>query len=141
MNPKHILVPFNTSSESKEAFKEALKIAKKYEAKITVVYFWTTRMDNEFIGYTSGVKFIESELFLWGLKNLPKEFQRLELKAFKEGIQMNEDIVKCEIISEGIAKYAKRHNIMLIVIGSNEHKVFKKHPIGKEASEVAKYCH
>lgn len=109
---KNILVPYDSSSHSKHAFKVALNIAKKYNSKISMVTVWDTS------GYWS-------HSTIWykamnGAKNLvTKEFESFKYTSKKVKVSFHSEIIESNSITKTIVSFAKINKIDLIVMGAH----------------------
>lgn len=131
MTVSHILVPYDGSEESERAFDEALKIAKKYDSKIsTLTCYW------EMIYRLFG--FVELSL---NAKKLPEKFKKLNAKASKEKIMHNHYLIESDTIVSIIQSFALEHNVDMIIMGSKNRQGFNKMYNGDLSEEVNRCAH
>ena len=129
---KNILVPFDLSSPSQNAFKVALDLAQKYDSKITLLtciekdtwrhYFYDSRADQK--------------LFKQQKKVAEKYMEKLESSATKVGIDIKLQILKSTSVVKDITKFAQSKKMDLIVISSHGRTGFDKLMIGSVANGV-----
>lgn len=130
---KKILVPYDGSKYSINAFKIALCIAKKYNSKITGI----TCIDVIFRGRW----YYDSDYYASKIKKqkeiVKKSVANLEKAAKKEGISFDFQIFQSRSTVEKIVKFAKAKKSDLIVIGSHGRTGFDKLLLGSVANGVA----
>ncbi|MCA9819332.1 MAG: universal stress protein [Nitrosarchaeum sp.] len=128
----NILVPFDLSNQSIRAFKVALDVAKKYNAKITILTclegdawhhkFYDSRADNELIKKQKKVT----------LTHIAK----LETLANKAGVVIKSQILKTTSTVRDIVMFAKSRKVDLIIMGSHGRTGMDKILLGSIANGV-----
>ena len=128
----NILVPFDLSNQSIRAFKVALDVAKKYNAKITILTclegdawhhkFYDSRADNELIKKQKKVT----------LTHIAK----LETLANKAGVVIKSQILKTTSTVRDIVMFAKSRKVDLIIMGSHGRTGMDKLLLGSIANGV-----
>jgi nucleotide-binding universal stress UspA family protein len=129
---KNILVPFDLSSTSNQAFKVALDIAQKYDSKITLVTciegdawhhkFYDARADTELLKKQSKVA--------------KKYMEKLEDAANKVGVNIKLQILKSTSVVKDITTFAKSRKMDLIVMSSHGRTGLDKVILGSVANGV-----
>ena len=128
----NILVPFDLSNQSIRAFKVALDVAKKYNAKITILTclegdawhhkFYDSRADNELIKKQKKVT----------LTHIAK----LETLANKADVVIKSQILKTTSTVRDIVMFAKSRKVDLIIMGSHGRTGMDKILLGTIANVV-----
>ena len=128
----NILVPFDLSNQSVRAFKVALDVAKKYNAKITILTclegdawhhkFYDSRADNELIKKQKKVT----------LTHIAK----LENLASKADLVVKSQILKTTSTVRDIVTFAKSRKVDLIIMGSHGRTGMDKLLLGSIANGV-----
>ncbi|MCA9811442.1 MAG: universal stress protein [Nitrosarchaeum sp.] len=128
----NILVPFDLSNQSIRAFKVALDVAKKYNAKITILTclegdawhhkFYDSRADNELIKKQKKVT----------LTHIAK----LETLANKADVVIKSQILKTTSTVRDIVMFAKSRKVDLIIMGSHGRTGMDKILLGSIANGV-----
>ena len=128
----NILVPFDLSNQSIRAFKVALDVAKKYNAKITILTclegdawhhkFYDSRADNELIKKQKKVT----------LTHIAK----LETLANKADVVIKSQILKTTSTVRDIVMFAKSRKVDLIIMGSHGRTGMDKLLLGSIANGV-----
>lgn len=129
---KNILVPFDLSSPSNQAFKVALDIAQKYDSKITLITciegdawhhkFYDARADTELLKKQSKVA--------------KKYMEKLEATANKAGVNIKLQILKSTSVVKDITTFAKSRKMDLIVMSSHGRTGLDKVILGSVANGV-----
>ena len=129
---KNILVPFDLSSPSNQAFKVALSIAQRYDSKITILtciekdawrhYFYDARADNALLKKQKKVA--------------QKHMEKLETAANKVGVNIKLQILRSTSVVKDITTFAKSKKIDLIVISSHGRTGLDKLILGSVANGV-----
>ncbi|MDX1440851.1 MAG: universal stress protein [Nitrosopumilaceae archaeon] len=132
MSFQNILVPFDLSNPSNEAFKVALDLAQKYDSKITLITcvegdawhhkFYDARADNQLLKAQTKVA--------------KKYMEKLEETANKVGVKIKLQIIKSTSVAKDIATFAKSRKMDIIVISSHGRTGFDKLVLGSVANGV-----
>lgn len=126
-----ILVPYDGSEPSDNAFDEALKITKKYNSVLfTLTCFHGIVM--------SPFWFRDYSL---NEKELPEQFQKLKDKALKEKITYHHYSVQSSAIVSSIQSFALEHNVDMIIMGSQNRQGYNKMLNGDISKEVNQRAH
>lgn len=112
---KNILVPFDDSDYSSNAFNFALDLAKKYQAKLHVI---SVMYSNTFASSFLDIPVHQTSLERNRLKSLSKALVDLERKAVKSEISFVANLSLSSSVSETILSYASSYRIDLIVMGT-----------------------
>lgn len=129
---RNIMVPYDGSRLSKNAFRIALDMAKKYDSKLTVVTC---------IGkYYSGFWYVDNRLatldFKRQYKAVKTELGELEDVAKKSNVSISTTILDAAKIAGTLASYAKSQKIDLVVMGSHGRTGLSKMVLGSVANGV-----
>ena len=129
---KNILVPFDLSSPSNQAFKVALDLAQKYDSKIILITciegdawhhkFYDARADMELLKKQSKVA--------------KKYMEKLEAAANKVGVNIKLQILKSTSVVKDITTFAKSRKMDLIVMSSHGRTGLDKVILGSVANGV-----
>ena len=133
MEFKKIVVPFDGSKYSVQAFKTALNIAKKFDSQISVISY----IDTQAWYYRYFDARMEKNLLKKQRKYLDGEIAKLREIAIKQGIDFKHEIKETVSIGKQILSYTNSHNFDLIVMGSHGKSGINKIILGSVANEVA----
>jgi nucleotide-binding universal stress UspA family protein len=129
---QHILCPTDFSPTANKAFQAAVAIARSLDAKLHVLHIQET--------YTRG--YPEDEETVWVLKRI-KSMMRNRAKKYFEGVlkRASRLDVYCRVAedpftSRGIARYAKRAKIDLIVMGTRGESNLPKKILGSNTERL-----
>ena len=112
---RHILVPFDDSHYSRNAFNIALDLANKYHAKISVVsIFYSSVMGSSFLDQRTHQTSIEKN----HLKKLKKAFEELKTLALKHGVPYYSDVIVSTSVADALLGFAGSQKADLIVMGT-----------------------
>ena len=115
MEIKHILVPFDDSDRSFNAFNFALDLAKKYHSNLSVVtVMYSSVLGSSFLDLPSHETYIEKTR----LKRLSHVFNRLKLAADKFQIPFISEIILSSSVAESLLSFANSYKVDLIVLGT-----------------------
>ena len=136
---KNILVPYDGSKNSLNAFKVAVDIAQKYESKITVLtclkkpaYRGMWYQDSRYVNAI--LKKDEKA----AKENISKIIEPVKEKA---GIPITFKIIPVVSAPDAIASFAKSHKIDLVVMGSHGRTGFDKALLGSVSQGVSQKIH
>lgn len=111
---EHILVPYDGTKTGEKAFAGALKLAKKFSSKITVLS--CIEKDSTFV-------FFETKSDKKDVKKRNKVIQekisKLDQQAEKLGIKFVSKVTTCGVASKCIVSYVKSHKVDLIVMSKS----------------------
>ena len=128
-----ILVPFDGSSYSVKAFNTAIKIAKKQNAKISII----TCLEKNNLGAWYVDKRINKQILKDAKKFAMSFLTKLEETAKKSEIEISINILETKSISKQILSFAKSKKIDLIVIGSHGQSGFNRLILGSVSNAVS----
>lgn len=112
---RNILVPFDDSAISFNAYNIAIDLAKKYHAKLHVLsVMYSSVMNSSFLDITAH----QTEIERSRLKRLRNEFKDLKSAATKYGIPFVAEVVISSSVAESILSYASYQKVDLIVMGT-----------------------
>jgi nucleotide-binding universal stress UspA family protein len=129
---KNILVPFDLSSSSNQAFKVALDIAQKYDSKITLI----TCIEGDAWHHKFYDARADSELLKKQSKTAKKYMEKLESQANKVGVNIKLQILKSTSVIKDITTFAKSRKMDLIVMSSHGRTGLDKVILGSVANGV-----
>jgi len=132
---KKILVPFDDSGYSNQAFKKALEIARQQKAEIIVA---TIMAGKYHFSMGPSIKLNQK------IKNKEKSFAdkvllKLKTEAGKKDIKFTPIVIINSSVEKGILEYSKSHKIDLIVMGSHGRTLFRKLVLGSVAYGVVNH--
>ena len=130
---KRILVPTDFSKHAEYALKVAAQIAKKNDGEIFLVHMLELPTSgNDAISTAHEIP----ELMLFKNAAINKLDSLME-SDFLNGVKISK-IIQFEMAFDGIVKYAKSHDIDLIVMGSHGASGFQEMFIGSNAEKVVR---
>lgn len=129
---QNILVPFDLSSPSNKAFKVALDLAQKYEAKITLL----TCVEGDAWHHKFYDARADSQLLKTQTKVAKKYMEKLEESASKVGVKINLQILKSFSVAKDIATFAKSRKMDIIIMSSHGRTGLDKLILGSVANGV-----
>jgi len=129
---ENILVPFDLSSPSNQAFKVALDIAQKYNSKLTLL----TCVEGDAWHHKFYDSRADSELLKKQTKAAKKFMEKLEESANKAGVKIKLQIIKSSSVVKDITTFAKSRKIDLIVMNSHGRTGLDKLILGSVANGV-----
>lgn len=112
---KHLLVPFDESQIAFEAFEFALDLAKKYNAKISLItIIHSSILSSSFIEMSGHQKIIEKEK----LKAVNSMLRTLQNTAKKFGVEVKSELIFSQNVAETILSFSSHRNVDMIVMGT-----------------------
>ncbi|MDH3617405.1 MAG: universal stress protein [Nitrosopumilus sp.] len=129
---KNILVPFDLSSTSSQAFKVALDIAQKYDSKITLI----TCIEGDAWHHKFYDARADAQLLKKQNKVAKKYMEKLEEAANKVGVDIKLQILKSTSVVKDITTFAKSRKMDLIVMSSHGRTGLDKVILGSVANGV-----
>ena len=133
MTITNILVPFDGSSYSVKAFNAALDIAKKQQAKISIL----TCLEKENLGAWYKDKRINKKIMKDAKKFAMDSLSKLENSAEKLDVLLSAHILETKSISKQIVDFANSKKINLIVMGSHGQTGFNRLILGSVSNSVS----
>lgn len=127
-----ILVPYDGSEYSENAFEKALAIAEKFNSKLVVLTVIQSKMSDSAGVSLQRLQEIQDE----EVDTATTMLKKLEEKAKNKNVSMSIQIIHNPSSSEGIMNYADSNSIDLIVMGSHGRTGFRKIVLGSVASGV-----
>jgi nucleotide-binding universal stress UspA family protein len=129
----NILVPFDGSSFSVKAFNAAIGIAKKQNAKISVL----TCLEKDNLGAWYKDKRVNREIIKDAKEFAMSFLSKLENTAEKSNVILSVHIIETKSISKQIVDFAHSKKINLIVIGSHGQTGFNRFILGSVSNAVS----
>ena len=129
----NILVPFDGSTYSVKAFNAALDIAKKHDAKISVL----TCLEKENLGAWYVDKRVNKQIIKDAKKFAMSFLSKLEKTAKSSGVLLSVHVLETKSISKQIVDFANSKKINLIVIGSHGQSGFNRFLLGSVSNAVS----
>ncbi len=133
MTITNILVPFDGSSFSIKAFNAAIDIAKKQNAKISVL----TCLEKDNLGAWYKDKRVNRQIIKDAKEFAMSFLSKLENTAEKSDILLSVHIIETKSISKQIVDFARSKKINLIVIGSQGQTGFNRFLLGSVSNAVS----
>lgn len=131
-----ILVPYDASQFSNDAFNEALIIAKKFDAKLEALCVLGAAMqDRAVISLSTAIQLQDEQE-----DKATKIFKDLEKISQDEGVNFSFSVIYDPDPSKGIVNYANSHDFDLIVIGSHGRTGLRKKILGSVAYGVVEHA-
>jgi nucleotide-binding universal stress UspA family protein len=130
---KRLLVPTDFSNQAENALKVAAQLAKKHDCEIYLLHILEMPLQ-EVDPINSNNNMPEAIFFM---KLAHQKFEKLKSKAYLEGIVIHE-IVDFHEIFKGIFQVCKKHNIDLVIMGSNGASGFREILIGSNTEKVVR---
>ena len=131
---KNILVPYDGSKFSNHAFKVAIDIAKKYNAKITIVTCLERNFRTPWYGPDSHVA---EALLKKQKKAVEKNFSRLNSLAKNYKVSISSKSIVVQSIVKSLLSFAKSNRVDLIVMGSHGRTGFDRLLLGSVANGIS----
>ena len=111
----HILVPYDGTESSKIAFKAGLKMAKKDQSVLSVITCIEEKATLGFFQTKSDKKEYQR------IKNeATKHLERLKKEAQKNQIDFKSKILKSDLASDCIVKYASENKVTVIIMNKTK---------------------
>lgn len=129
----NILVPFDGSTYSVKAFNAALDIAKKHDAKISVL----TCLEKDNLGAWYVDKRINKQIIKDAKKFALSFLSKLEKTAKKSDVLLSVHVLETKSISKQIIAFANSKKNNLIVIGSHGQTGFNRFLLGSVSNAVS----
>ncbi|MCL5126794.1 MULTISPECIES: universal stress protein [unclassified Algibacter] len=130
---KKILVPTDFSDQAENALKVAAQLAKTYDCEIYLLHIIELPID-QVDALTSHSDFPEALFFM---KLAHKKFEELKTQDYLKDITVHETVDFQEIF-KGIFHVSKKHDIDLIIMGSNGVSGLKEMLIGSNTEKVVR---
>ncbi|MDD7885602.1 universal stress protein [Flavivirga sp. 57AJ16] len=130
---RKILVPTDFSTQAENALKVAAQLAKKYNCEIYLLHILEIPL-HEIDPMSSYSNLPEAIYFM---KLARKQFQELKTKDYLEGLIIHEHVEFQEIF-KGIFHICKKHDIDLVIMGSNGASGLKEMLIGSNTEKVVR---
>jgi len=131
-----ILVPYDASQFSNDAFNEALIIAKKFDAKLEALCVLGSAMkDQTVISLSTAIQLQDEQE-----DKATKIFKDLENISQDEGVNFSFSVIYDPDPSKGIVNYANSNDFDLIVIGSHGRTGLRKRLLGSVAYGVVEHA-
>lgn len=128
-----ILVPTDFSQQAEQALKVAAQIAKKYNCEIYLLHVLEIPLHK--VDAISSYSELPEALFFMKLAH--QQFTELKTKDYLQGLVIHEN-VKFHEIFKGIFQVCKKHDIDLVIMGSNGATGFKEMLIGSNTEKVVR---
>lgn len=130
---KHVLVPFDESEISYHAFEFALDLAKKYQARLSVLTVMHSEiLASSFLEVSSHQKIVERQRVM----ELNHLFRIMKDIAKRFKVSFYSDIILSRSVSDSIVAFCSQHKVNLIVMGTRSRQGPKRYLIGSVAIDV-----
>jgi len=131
MTLSHILVPYDGTEQSDQAFEEALKLTKKYSCALSVVTCFRQSYQL-MIGYAD---------YILDENSISSKKKNLKKKAKNENVSYSHYIIDSERIVDTILAFADEHDVDMIIMGSQKKPgIMKKIYQGSISKEIKKHA-
>lgn len=130
---KKILVPTDFSSQAENALKVAAQLAKKHGCEIYLLHILEVSVHT--VDPVSTYNNLPEAMFFMKLAH--KQFEELKNKDYLKGLTIHEHVEFHEIF-KGVFHVCKKHNIDLVVMGSNGASGLKEMLIGSNTEKVVR---
>lgn len=130
---KKILVPTDFSIQAENALKVAAQLAKKHGCEIYLLHILEVSVHT--IDPVSTYNNLPEAMFFMKLAH--KQFEELKMKDYLKGLTIHEHVEFHEIF-KGVFHVCKKHNIDLVVMGSNGASGLKEMLIGSNTEKVVR---
>ena len=112
---KHILVPYDGTQSSKNAFQAALSIAKEHNSSLTVLTCLEEKSTFAFFQTKS-----DKKEYARIKKLAERHIKTLKAQAKENNVKFSSKITKSNLASDCIAHYAKENKITLIIMSKTK---------------------
>jgi nucleotide-binding universal stress UspA family protein len=133
---KKILVPIDFSDEAKYACKVASQIAKKTDSEIILLHMLD--IPSEAIDPIESNNLRGGAQAIFYMKTIHKKFEKIKALPFFDGLKITED-VKFHKAFDGVIEESKKHNVDLIVMGSQGATGLKEMLVGSNTEKVVRH--
>ncbi len=137
MTFENILVPYDGSKYSNNAYMMALNLAKRYGSKITVL----TCLNVLYEGGWYVDRRISDQQLKKQKKSVQKEFEKLKSLANNDDVSFNSEILPTLHVVKALVNYAKTKKIDLVVMGSHGRTGWDKLLLGTVSNGVVQRVH
>jgi len=135
---KKILVPIDFSDEAKYACKVASQIARKTNSEIILLHMLD--IPSEAIDPIESNNMKGGAQAIFYMKAIHKKFEKIKNSPFFDGLTITEE-VKFHKAFNGVIEESKKHNVDLIVMGSQGATGLKEMLVGSNTEKVVRYSH
>jgi len=130
---KHLLVPFDQSPISHRAFEIALDLAKKYNAKISVLtVLYSGSLSSSFLNMSSHQKIIERQK----IGQVNRAFKQMSDVSGKFGVRVKSDMIFSSNVADSILSFCSQQKVDLIVMGTRARNGPRRFMVGSVAIDV-----
>lgn len=135
---KHLLVPVDGSSTSRQSIEKAIAIAEAFKSEVTVIYVIDPYA---FTGVGTDFSYGQAE-YLSAATAEANEAIEAAKKAFQDhGISVDASIVEGHAIYRGILETAESVNADLLIMGSHGRRGLEKLVLGSVTAQVLSHAH
>lgn len=135
---KHLLVPVDGSSTSRQSIEKAIAIAEAFKSAVTVIYVIDPYA---FTGVGTDFSYGQAE-YLSAATAEANEAIEAAKQAFQEhGISVTASIVEGHAIYRGILETAESVNADLLIMGSHGRRGLEKLVLGSVTAQVLSHAH
>ena len=135
---KHLLVPVDGSSTSRQSIEKAIAIAEAFKSEVTVIYVIDPYA---FTGVGTDFSYGQAE-YLSAATAEANEAIEAAKKAFLEhGISVTASIVEGHAIYRGILETAESVKADLLIMGSHGRRGLEKLVLGSVTAQVLSHAH
>jgi len=135
---KHLLVPVDGSSTSRQSIEKAIAIAEAFKSAVTVIYVIDPYA---FTGVGTDFSYGQAE-YLSAATAEANEAIKAAKQAFQDhGISVDASIVEGHAIYRGILETAESVNADLLIMGSHGRRGLEKLVLGSVTAQVLSHAH
>jgi len=127
MAVSHILVPYDGTDKSDQAFEEALKLTKKYSCILSVVTCFHTSYVS--LAYTTSI--INEHI-------ISSKMKKLEEKAKIENVSFSFHVINSPFVVTALLEYVDENNVDMIIMGSQKRQGIKRILRGSISEKIQK---
>jgi nucleotide-binding universal stress UspA family protein len=135
---KHLLVPVDGSSTSRQSIEKAIAIAEAFKSKVTVIYVIDPYA---FTGVGTDFSYGQAEYLSAATTEANAAIEAAKVAFQEHGISVTASIVEGHAIYRGILETAESVNADLLIMGSHGRRGLEKLVLGSVTSQVLSHAH
>jgi nucleotide-binding universal stress UspA family protein len=135
---KHLLVPVDGSSTSRQSIEKAIAIAEAFKSKVTVIYVIDPYA---FTGVGTDFSYGQAEYLSAATTEANAAIEAAKVAFQEHGISVTASIVEGHAIYRGILETAESVNADLLIMGSHGRRGLEKLVLGSVTAQVLSHAH
>lgn len=135
---KHLLVPVDGSSTSRQSIEKAIAIAEAFKSKVTVIYVIDPYA---FTGVGTDFSYGQAEYLSAATTEANAAIEAAKVAFQEHGISVDASIVEGHAIYRGILETAESVNADLLIMGSHGRRGLEKLVLGSVTAQVLSHAH